>query len=59
MAANAFIHCRVSATTKEALAATVQRQQVSESALLKRMIELILYTAVAPDMTTALSKDWP
>jgi hypothetical protein len=34
MAADAFIHCRVSAMTKEALAAAAQRQQLSESALL-------------------------
>ena len=56
MAADAFIHCRVSAATKGALAAAAQRQQVSESALLKRMIELMLCTAVPPDVTTASSK---
>jgi hypothetical protein len=46
MAAEAFIHCRVSAATKEALAAAAQRQCLTESALLKRMIELMLYTTV-------------
>jgi Bacterial mobilisation protein (MobC) len=59
MAADAFIHCRVSATTKEALGAAAQRQQLSESALLKRMIELMLYTAVPPDVTTSRSSDRP
>jgi hypothetical protein len=59
MAADAFIHCRVSTTTKEALAAAAQRQQLSESALLKRMIEMMLYTAAPPDITTAFSKDRP
>jgi hypothetical protein len=59
MAADAFIHCRVSATTKEALGAAARRQQLGESALLKRMIELMLYTAVPPDVTRSPSIDRP
>ena len=59
MAADAFIHCRVSAATKEALGAPAARQQLSESALIKRMIELMLYTAVPPDVTTLPASDRP
>jgi hypothetical protein len=59
MAADAFIHCRVSAATKDALGAAAQRQQLSESALLKRMIEVMLYMAVPPDVTSASLKDRP
>jgi hypothetical protein len=59
MAADAFIHCRVSAATKEALGAAAQRQQLSESALLKRMIELMLNMAAPPVVTTAPAADRP
>jgi hypothetical protein len=55
MSADAFIHCRVSVTTKEALVAAAQRQQLSESALLKRMIELMLHAAGPADVTSAPS----
>jgi hypothetical protein len=48
MAADSFIQCRVSAATKEALHAAAERQKLTESALVKRMIELMLYTAAAP-----------
>jgi len=48
MAADAFVQCRVVAATKEALRAAAQRQQLTESALLKRMIEMMLQMAVAP-----------
>lgn len=44
----AFIQCRVSVATKTALRAAAQRQQLTESALLKRMLELMLNGA-APD----------
>lgn len=46
MAANELIHCRVSAATKTALRTAAQRQQVTESALVKRMLELMLHTTV-------------
>jgi hypothetical protein len=45
MAAEAFIQCRVSQATKAALRAAAERQQLTESALLKRMLELVLHTA--------------
>jgi hypothetical protein len=58
MAADSFIQCRVSAATKEALRAAAQRQQLSESTLVRRMIELMLYNG-APDMTAGTSNDRP
>lgn len=45
MAAEAFIQCRVSQATKAALRAAAERQQHTESALLKRMLDLVLQTA--------------
>lgn len=47
MAAEAFIQCRVSQATKAALRAAAERQQLTESALLKRMLDLVLQTAGA------------
>jgi hypothetical protein len=45
MAADAFIQCRVAPTTKGALRAAAERQQLTETALLKRMLDLVLHTA--------------
>jgi hypothetical protein len=45
MAAEAFIQCRVPQATKVSLRAAAQRQQLTESALLKRMLDLVLQTA--------------
>ena len=45
MVADASIHCRVSSATKKALGAAAQRQQLSESALLKRLIDVIVRNA--------------
>jgi Bacterial mobilisation protein (MobC) len=59
MAADSFIQCRVSSETKEALHAAAVRQQLSESALVKRMIELMLHTAGPPDLTAVPSNDRP
>lgn len=42
MMAEAFIHCRVSAATKAALGAVARHQGLTDSALLKRMIDLTL-----------------
>jgi Bacterial mobilisation protein (MobC) len=56
MAADSFIQCRVSAATKEALREAAERQQLSESALVKRMIDLMLQTA-APVAVTAVPSD--
>lgn len=47
MAAEAFIQCRVSQATKAALHAVAERQQLTESALLKRMLDLVLQTTGA------------
>jgi len=56
VAANSFIQCRVSPATKEALRGAAERRQLSESALVKRMVELLLHTA-APLDTTAVHSD--
>ena len=45
MAAEAFIQCRVPQATKAALRAAAQRQQITESVLLKRMLQLLLHSA--------------
>jgi len=44
MAAESFIQCRVSQAMKAALRAAAERQQLTESALLKRMLEVVLQT---------------
>ena len=49
MAADVVIHCRVSVAMKAALHAAAQRQQLTESALLKRILELMLQTAPVPE----------
>ena len=49
MASEAFIQCRVPQATKEALRAAADRQQLTESALLKRMLGLVLHTSGAPE----------
>jgi hypothetical protein len=47
MATEAFIQCRVATETKANLRAVAARQQLSESALLKRLVDLMLQTAGA------------
>jgi hypothetical protein len=49
MGADVVIHCRVSVAMKAALHAAAQRQQMTESALLKRILELMLQTAPEPE----------
>jgi hypothetical protein len=46
MKATCFIHCRVPHQTKERLRALAQREQISESALLKSLLEALLRTSV-------------
>lgn len=54
MTAEAFIHCRVPAATKTALGAVARQQGLTDSALLKRMIDLALQsTNPAPTLSTA------
>jgi Bacterial mobilisation protein (MobC) len=53
MAAEAFIHCRVPATTKAALTAVARHQGLTDSALLKRMIELALQSTNAVPTVSA------
>jgi Bacterial mobilisation protein (MobC) len=55
MAAEAFIQCRVSQATKAALRAAAERQQLTESALLKRVLDLLLHTAGSVDQVAAAS----
>lgn len=59
MAAEAFIQCRVSQATKAALRATAERQQLTESALLKRMLDLVLHTAGAAQSGGVIDSDRP
>jgi hypothetical protein len=60
MAAEAFIQCRVPQAMKVALRAAAERQQLTESALLKRMLELVLHTGGAADIgDAAVAADRP
>ncbi len=59
MTAEAFIQCRVPQATKTALRAAAERQQLTESALLKRMLELVLHTAGAADVGEVTAADRP
>ncbi|MGH8142819.1 MAG: hypothetical protein ACREU2_09915 [Steroidobacteraceae bacterium] len=52
MAAEAFIQCRVAPATKAALRAAAQRQQLTESALIKRVIETLVLAAAPVDSPT-------
>lgn len=47
MTAEAFVQCRVTAETKASLRALAARQQLSESAFLKRLVDLMLQAAGA------------
>ncbi len=47
MAAAAFVQCRVAPATKAALRAAAHRQQLTESALLKRMLLVLLSDAAS------------
>ena len=49
MVSDALISARVTAETKERFAAVARRQGVSQSALLKRLVEAALITASADD----------
>jgi hypothetical protein len=57
MSDEAFIQCRVSQVTKAALRAAAERQQLTESALLKRMLVLVLQTAGAAFVGDAADAD--
>ncbi len=57
MASDSFIQCRVSAATKEALRAAAQRQRMTESALVKRLIEFMLQMAGSTEQQVGLEED--
>ncbi len=60
MAAEAFVQCRVPQATKAALRAAAERQHLTESALLKRMLDLMLQAAgaaVVGDAAAAVAAD--
>ena len=60
MAAEAFIQCRVPQAMKVALRAAAEGRQLTESALLKRMLELVLHTGGAADIgDAAVAADRP
>lgn len=58
MAAEAFIHCRLPAATKAALGALARHQGLTDSALLKRMIDLTLQsTSAVPPVSAVGTND--
>lgn len=59
MVAEAFIHCRVPAATKAALGAVARHQGLTDSALLKRMIDLALQSAGAVSTAAGISAEDP
>jgi hypothetical protein len=59
MAEEAFVQCRVAVATKAALRAAADRQQLTETALLKRMLDLLLHTAGAPGAGLVANADRP
>jgi hypothetical protein len=59
MAADAFIHCRVPTTTKAAFGAMARHQGMTDSALLRRMIDLSLQSAGVVSGTDAVAAPQP
>ena len=59
MAGEAFVQCRVAPTTKAALRAAAERQQLTESALLKRVLDLVLNTAGPTGSAVLATADRP
>jgi hypothetical protein len=57
MAASPCIQCRVGPQTKSALRALAERQGLTESALVKRVVELMLQTANAAAVSTVPVED--
>jgi len=51
MAADAFIQCRVTPEIKALVRTLAQRDQVTESALVKQFLEVMLRSSAAPGMT--------
>src|SRR5687767_1359203 len=56
VAKDAFIQCRVTAATKQALRTAAHRQQLTESALLKQLVELLLQAATPTLNASASSR---
>ena len=59
MATEAFVQCRVAPATKAALRAAAERQQLTESALLKRMLDFVLHTTGPTDSAVLTTADRP
>jgi hypothetical protein len=59
MAAEAFIQCRVPQAMKMALRAAAERQHLTESALLKRTLELVLNVGATDAAGAAIAADRP
>lgn len=59
MAADAFIQFRVPPATKAALRSAAERQQLTESALLRRMLDLLLNTAGSVDQVAVVKAARP
>jgi len=59
MPAEAFIQCRVPQATKAALRAAAERQLLTESTLLKRVLELVLNTTETAEAGSVIDADRP
>ena len=59
MAAAAFIHCRVPTATKTAFGVMARHQGMTDSALLRRMIDLSLQSAGVVSSTDVVSQSCP
>jgi predicted DNA binding CopG/RHH family protein len=55
MPADAFINCRVSSDIKARVRALAQRQGVTESAIIKQLLEVVLQNAPAGEQPPAAS----
>ena len=52
MAGNAFVRCRVSSETKALLQSIADREQITESALIRQLLDTLVRAAAAADATT-------
>lgn len=62
MAADAFIQCRVTSETKALIRALADQQQITESALVKRLLDMVLHSAATlgipqPELLNSTCRD--
>jgi hypothetical protein len=53
MAGETFVRCRVSSATKAVLQSIADREQITESALVRQLLDTLVKTSAAADATTA------